>query len=144
MTGGYMKITSKWLEDRGACLDGKNWFKAQEENNGVKIIEKLINENQSDWANWLVVRLMPTHKMKIQYAVFAAEQVIDIFEKKYPDDKRPRQAIEAAKAYIEDPSGENRNAAAYAAHAADAAHAAEGELKTKIIKYGIKLLKDNI
>ena len=50
----------------------------------------------------------------VSYAVFAAEQVLDIFEHKYPEDKRPRAAIEAAKKCIENPSEENRKTAYYA------------------------------
>ena len=51
-------------------------------------------------------------------AIFAAEQVLDIFERRYPDDKRPRQAIEAAKKVLENDTEETRRAAAYAASAA--------------------------
>jgi transcription termination factor NusB len=62
----------------------------------------------------------------VEMAIYAAELVIDHYEKDYPNDSRPRQAIEAAKAYLKDPT--TANAAAYAAYAAyaaaDAAHAA--------------------
>ena len=58
-------------------------------------------------------------KQAVQYAIFAAEQVIDIYEGKYPNDKRPRNAIEAAKAYLKNPSKETK-ADAYASAAADA------------------------
>jgi len=63
----------------------------------------------------------------VQYAIFAAEQVIDIYEGKYPNDKRPRNAIEAAKVYLENPSKKTKayaNSASYAAYAAYADHAA--------------------
>ena len=67
----------------------------------------------------------------VSLAVFCAEQVLGLFEAKNPGDDRPRKAIEAAKAWLADPSEENRQAAradAYAAYAADAysadAHAA--------------------
>ena len=40
---------------------------------------------------------------KVQYAIFAAEKVIYLFENKYPDDGRPRKAIEAAKKYVKNP-----------------------------------------
>ena len=36
-------------------------------------------------------------KQKIQYAIYAAEQVVDIYENKYPENDQPRKAIEAAK-----------------------------------------------
>ena len=55
------------------------------------------------------------------YAIYAAEQVIGIFEKKYPIDKRPRKAIEAAKAYLKRPCAETKKAAYAAAYAAYAA-----------------------
>jgi transcription termination factor NusB len=70
----------------------------------------------------------------VEMAIYAAELVIDHYEKDYPNDSRPRQAIEAAKAYLKDPTTANAaahdaaaaaHAAAYAAHdAAAAAYAA--------------------
>ena len=60
----------------------------------------------------------------VALAVFAAEQVIEIFESARPGDDRPRKAIEAAKAWLADHSANARaaaNAAAYAAYAAYAA-----------------------
>ena len=55
----------------------------------------------------------------VKLAIFAAELVIDIYEKKYPNDDRPRKAIEAAKGWLENPSE-----AIWAAEAARAARAA--------------------
>ena len=89
-----MIISKEWLKEKSACSDGVKWFNAQKETNAIKVIKKLIKENQSSWANWTIVRVM-NYKKYVSYAVFAAEQVIDIFEKKYPNDKRPRAAIEA-------------------------------------------------
>jgi hypothetical protein len=130
-----MKLTISKLRSWGACREGEEWFSAQTETDGIKVVKKLIDVN-INWANWLVVRLM-THKQKIQYAIYAAEQVIEIYEKKYPDDNRPRKAIEAAKAYLKSPTKKNKDAAAYAA---DAAAAAKKEMQIKIINHGIKLL----
>ena len=87
------------------------------------------------------------YRMLVKYAVFAAEQVIDLFEQKYPDDKRPREAIEAAKKCIDDPSEKNKVAAAaytaaYAACVAYAAYAATKKgMQIKILNYGLGLLK---
>ena len=119
-----MKIDKNWLAEKSACDDGVKWFLKQDETDGIKLVEKLIKE-KIDWANWLVVRLMD-RPQKVRYAIFAAEQVIKFFEKKYPKDKRPRNAIEAAKKWVADQSEENRDAASTAAYAADsaAAHAA--------------------
>ena len=92
-------------------------------------VEKLLSDKNCSqgfrWANWLLTRVF-NREQKIQYAVFAAEQAIDIYEKKYPTDKRPRAAIEAAKKCITDKSAAAAAyaAAAAAAYAADAAYAA--------------------
>ena len=53
-------------------------------------------------------------RMQVQFAVLCAEGVLHIYENQYPDDNRPRKAIEAAQNYLKKPS----NAAAYAANAA--------------------------
>lgn len=95
-----MNITEKWLGEKCACLDGVKWFKAEKERGAIKVIQKLMIENRFPWANWLIVRVM-ARKQYLAYAIFAAEQVIDIYEKKYPNNKMPRQAIEAAKAVLE-------------------------------------------
>jgi hypothetical protein len=141
-----MKITKEWLQEKNACADGVVWFKKQTESDGLEVVNKLITDNKLDWANWLIVRIME-YKQYVSYAVFAAESVLDIFEKEYPDDKRLRQAIEAAKKCIDNPSEENKiaaNAAAYAAaNAANAAaYAADAAMKLKILQYGIKLLEE--
>ena len=129
-----MKITLKYLQAQSACNEGvefvqENGFIGME---AKDFILKLIEHKKLDWANWLSVRVL--NKLdKVRYAVYAAEQVIDIYEKKYTNDDRPRKAIEAAKNYIENPSRENAAdaadsaadaAAAAAASAADAADAA--------------------
>jgi len=57
----------------------------------------------------------------VKLAVYAAELVIDIYEKQYPNDKRPRNAIEAAKKYLKKPTKANAYAADAAANAAYAA-----------------------
>jgi hypothetical protein len=61
------------------------------------------------------------------FAADCAERVLGLFEAKFPDDDRPRKAIEAARACIADPTPENRaawDAARAAVHAARYARAA--------------------
>jgi hypothetical protein len=120
-----MKITNELLQKWGACPDGKTWFNAQTEINGKKIIVNFIAANAHlDWANWLICRMF-THKQNVKYAIFAAEQVLELFEKKYPDDTRPRQAIEAARTVLKINSVKTRAAADAAGDAAgEAARAA--------------------
>ena len=118
-----MKITKEWLKEKSACGEGLEWFKDQKKDDGLTVLEALISDDKLDWANWLIVRIM-SRPQYLAYAIFAAEQVIHIYEKKYPDDDRPRKAIEAAKAVLTNDTKETRVAAAYAAAAAAAAYAA--------------------
>ena len=117
-----MKLTLKFLENNKACGGGVDWFKNQSETDLRKICLELMEQHKSSWANWVLVRKM-NRKQKIQYAIYTAEQVIDIYEKKYRDDKRPREAINAAKKVLKSDTKKNRAnaAAAYAAAYAAAA-----------------------
>ena len=164
------KITVTFLNSKNACKSGMDYVTTNDYI-GLKtipFIEKLIKEDMLNWANWLIVRCM-SYKQYVAYAIYAAEHVIDSFEKKYTNDKRPRQAIEAAKLCLKAPTKKNKAdaadaaaaaaaaadgyaaayaayaayAAAYAAYAAaDAADAAsKKKMKIKILKYGLKLLK---
>jgi hypothetical protein len=96
-----MKITQQQLKDWSACTDGYKWACGilKDKPMEVKKFLKITADHRLDWANWVIVRVM-TYDQYVSYAVYAAEQVIDIYEKKYPDDKRPREAIEAAKKCI--------------------------------------------
>ena len=131
-----MKLNKSILEKHEACREGKEWYMANGEPKTVEsTIAILIKSKESEkynWSNWLLSEML-SKKNKIRYAVFAAQQVLDLFEKKYPDDKRPRAAIEAANICVEKNTKKNRaaayaaaDAAAYAAAraAADAAYAA--------------------
>ena len=74
---------------RKKCIQEKTIFPSvfylkQKEKDSIKILQLLMRKRNYDWASWLIVRLM-TYKQYVSYAVFAAEQVIDIFEKKYPE-----------------------------------------------------------
>ena len=88
-----MQITKKFLESKNACESGLEWV--TEHNllglNSIDFLNKLIELDKLDWANWLIVRVME-RKQYIAYAIFAAEQVIDIYEKKCPDDKKTKKS----------------------------------------------------
>ena len=117
------KITKTFLQKLCACnsamriAEQENWFGLPAD----ELINKAIAYGRFDWANWLIVRLM-NRKQKVQYAIFAAELVIDIYEKKYPDNDKPKKAIEAAKAYLKNPSKKTKSDASNAAN--EAAYAA--------------------
>lgn len=175
-----MKINLEFLQAKNACKEMTGEFKKSwdKEVAPVYAIKRLIKENKLDWANWLIVRCMG-YKQYIAYAIYAARQVLDIFEAEYPDDNRPRKAIEAAEKYLKNPQSKNRKVAetgvkatdaaayasitaapAYAAYTAGAAYAAtvttyakaaaaviyaesaKKGVQLKILRYGIKLLKE--
>lgn len=133
-----MEITKEWLEAEKACDEARHLFKHQKETDAVTILLLLAgNELQEKygisyktrlrWANWLVTRVLEGPVL-VEYAVFAPEQVLYIYEKKYPKGKGPREAIAAAKVYIQNPSQETADAAAEAAdEAAEAAGYAAAE-----------------
>ena len=65
-----------------------------------------------------------TQIIAVQWAAECAKRVLRHYEDRYPEDKRPREAIQAALKWAKDPTEANRvaaNAAAYAANAANAA-----------------------
>jgi hypothetical protein len=137
-------ITLDKLESLNACAPAITWLKNQHTTDIFELYELLKKTENLEWGTWIGTRLM-TRSQKIKFAIFADEQVLHIFENKYPNDKRPRLAIDAARAYLDDPTLENKNAAAYAAYAAaaDAADAADAKKKMqiKILDYGLKLIK---
>ncbi len=169
----HKTVTFEILKTFNPCVDALEWAeKTYKPTANVKsevLIKDLMSKKRYEWANWLIVRLMDKPQY-VAYAIYAAEQVIDIYEKKYPNDVRPRKAIEAAKEYLKNPSEENKCAAANAARAAaraaanaayaaadaaayaaadaaaDAAYAAADaarkKLQIKILKYGLKLMRE--
>ena len=80
----------------------------------------------------LLKQLNWNDKIARLFACDCAERVLPIFEKNYPDDKRPRVAIETVRRYVNGLSGEEELAAAEAAARAaeTAARAAAGATET--------------
>ena len=68
-----------------------------------------------------ILKAFDATKLLQDFAIWCAEQVLPVFEDRYPNDDRPRRAIEAAKVAIENPSEENKMVAIAAAYTADAA-----------------------
>jgi hypothetical protein len=116
-------ITEDWIEANQHCpVAVEMWHKIQKEpeRNPLEILKWLISIKEYFWANWFITRIM-TYYDYVSYAVFAAEQVLDNYEKAYPDDKRPRDAIRAAKKCMKNPIEKNRSAAQSAGLAARSA-----------------------
>jgi hypothetical protein len=110
-------ISLEWLQSKGACKESLEAWQKETDHSTFTTLSRLMAKNH-EWGNWLICRIMNKNR-SVQYAIFAAEQVIDIYEGKYPNDKRPRNAIEAAKAYLKNQSKKTKAYAYTAAKAAD-------------------------
>ena len=81
--------------------------------------ESIIDSNKQCWRKMKIVKAYNwTKKDSVALAIFSAELVLDIFEKQYPGDLRPRNAIKAAKKVLKNDNEKNRSAARSAALAA--------------------------
>jgi hypothetical protein len=123
-----MKLSLEIVKSHNACSGGLDWYTKNKEPKTVEAcVKKLLADkkcsNNLDWANWLLSQMLGPDD-KIRYAIFAAEQVLYLFEEKMPGDLRPRKAIEAAKEYLKIKTPSARAAARDAARAAGEAWAA--------------------
>ena len=146
-----MKLTIDWLNGRGACNEGVEWFRSQPARDAVAVCEALLADDGPgdgvEWANWLVSRCL-SRQGQLRYAIYAAERA----EKTAGANATPegRAAIEAAKRVMENDTEENRAAARAAWDAAwaaawaarDAAGAAGAAELRAIVEYGIALLRE--
>src|SRR3990167_1449168 len=117
----HTKWTDEHLKTLNPCANGYEWYAKNCRDKGIdntaQIIDLLIKDDRLEWANWTIARAL-SGENRIRYAIFAAEQVIDIFERKYPKDDRPRKAIEAAKAVLKNDNEKTKSAAAESAESA--------------------------
>ena len=79
----------------------------------------IIEDDKECWEQMRIVKAYKwTKKDSVAFAIYAAELVLNNYEKEHPDDLRPRQAIEAAKKVLFHDTPENRSAARSAAWSA--------------------------
>ena len=111
--------------DSLSYIFGTRWFECEARGQILKDTDKFCASEMR------IVKEIP-NKVIQQFAIDCAWRVLHIFEEGYPDDKRPRQALEAVRAYLKFPTQENLDkltAACDAARAAacDAARAAASD-----------------
>ena len=95
-----MNITKEYLESKNASLYSIDWFMTRTETDARALMLAAVDDGHSDYARWLMQAMITTKEQAVKIAVFAAEQVIDVFEDKQPDDGSPGKAIEAAWAWL--------------------------------------------
>ncbi len=119
-----MKITNKLVKSLGPCTDRYDnylmFYKTKTHSLGQFMgLRNITHEDKL----WVCFRLMPNQNLRF-CASDLAELVLPMFESKYPNDNRPRLAIEAARTKVVDMDAAintfnaARNAAYYAAYAA--------------------------
>lgn len=129
-TKNTKKVTLKILEKLEACESGAEYWKSLSEkhrHDPLWLMQHAIDSDNlhvMEHANWLITRLLSTKNVR-RYAVFAARLALPVFESEYPNDDRPRKAIEAAEDVIKRNTAENREKARLAADAAWAAVVAD-------------------
>jgi len=114
-----MNITKEQIKKLKPCLDGYRWLI---KHGSEGLLKTLLDANKVNpgWAPGLYVRLM-NGKQRKQFTIYTAKEVLHIFEEKFPEDDRPRLAIEAAKRVLKSNTKANLRAAWGAADAAYAA-----------------------
>lgn len=125
-------FTREFMENNRGCYSVE-YLNSLSFMNSEPITLKSILESEIPLKDkyWFVCKKLATKEQNKEIAISVAEIVLPIYEKHYPKDKRPREAIEAAKQYIAghitlDELRTKRAAAADVAYAAtaDAAYAA--------------------
>jgi len=110
----------KQLKKMQACKKGIEWFKKNKKSTLEETILYADYEGLG-YANWYIAHSFNSDN-KVRYAIYAAEKVLHIYEENYQNDKRPQDAIKAAKKWIKNSTKKN-SLAAYAAYAAASAAA---------------------
>ena len=123
------KINKKWLKKHGACVSEAEMKEAEKIGDPIEVVKKLLSLKRLAHTNWLVTRLM-NKKQCVQYAVYAAELVLPVWNNYDSKDKRPQKAIAAAKKYIQRQNSKNKlKAEAAEDDAREAACAAAGDAR---------------
>lgn len=112
-------ITDKWLEKHRACPEARRWVVEQDSRNVDSLFKQAINQEKYDLINWYLIEAF-TEKQLVEYAIYCAELCLPNYEKIY-DDKLPREAINAAKVWLKNPTKKNQKLADSAAERAESA-----------------------
>ena len=130
--GGTKWIIGKWKRHDGgiemcakgfhACetayqslsyVYGDKWFIVEARGNILKDTNKFVASEMR------LIKEIDVKKVLVPFACIVAKRSLANFEKKYPNDKRPREAIDAALKYAKNPTEANRSAAYSAADSAE-------------------------
>jgi hypothetical protein len=121
-------INKEYLESLNPCKNRFDHYLTYYSNWQGSLEEFLdLSELTHEDKKWVFIRSIPREKLQLLAADFA-ERVLHIYESKYPNDDRPRKAIEAAR------GGKRYTSAHAAAAAADAGRKEEEAAQIEIMK----------
>lgn len=119
-----MKITKTFLKRKEACAKGiLFWESLGSPSSPVVVFRGALASREFGYCEWLIEHCFPDLRSSVELSVFAAELCLPLFERDYPSDGRPREALESAKAWLADPSEVNVARCRASSAAADAAAA---------------------
>ncbi len=132
---GEKWVIGKWKKVEGNISTCQNGYHASKEPlDAMRYVSGEIitqvegrgkTDKQSDKTAFAEMRIVKarhwTKKDSVALSIFAAELSLANFEKVFPDDNRPRQAIEAARRWLKNPTKANESAARSAARSAESA-----------------------
>ena len=127
MSEPVMPTTSfRLLHDAGACKERYRFLakalggiKAYGVNTPITLLQ-ILNINGFDDALWALMACDDAETFSRLLACDYAEHVLHIFEAKYPDDDKPRKAIEVSRRYARGEATDAELSAAWNAAGADA------------------------
>jgi len=67
-----MKVTLKFLKERGACDEGVDWLRKRKTRDLVEVLKLLIKQNRLGWAEWLIQKFFKFEEIQ-QYREFEYE-----------------------------------------------------------------------
>jgi hypothetical protein len=129
-----MNIDMEWLVKNDACEESRQEWKADNDNEHLPMLKRLISHKYYLWANWLIVRVM-TRRQYLLYSAFATECAAPAYEKIHPNDDVIRRCISAVRAVAENDTKENRSAAESARSAAEYAARSAAEAAEAAAEY---------
>ena len=125
------EFTKEYMTLNKGCYSEEELNKCSFMSNEIITLDSILeSEIKLKDKFWFVCEKLNTKEQNQKLAIDTAEIVLEIYENKYPNNKAPREAIQAAKDYFNNTGitleqlREKRNAAYAAYAAADAAYAA--------------------
>ena len=117
-----MKLTLEQMIDAGCCDRAEKYFVRHKIRSAKTLLKQSIKQGYYHDARYGLAYMM-THRQRVEWAIYCAESCLPVYGDSH-NSKAPMAAIEAAKAWLLNPTEKNATAAAFAAAAAAYAVAA--------------------